>query len=193
MFYFSLASFGENREEQLHCFLTMKTPTKTPISSAMPPSIHRLRASRALLPSAAASSPKILAKQSCRHSGGNKEGQSSRLQQLQTWLHNQQGSWLGKTPATVSSALSLSSNKMSASRNAGAPTEETPYWCGRRRTEAAGQIALIYPAWSLSGQIGNIWEDTAPRRGHGHKDLNHKNTANSQFVLVTEGKTDTSF
>lgn len=59
---------------RFQCFLTMKTPTKTPISSAKPPSIHRLSASRALLPSAAASSPKILAKQSCKHT--DKEGQS---------------------------------------------------------------------------------------------------------------------
>lgn len=59
---------------RFQCFFTMKTPTKTPISSAKPPNIHRLSASRALLPSAAASSPKIFAKQSCKHS--DKEGQS---------------------------------------------------------------------------------------------------------------------
>lgn len=69
-----LASFVLTWVGRFQCFLKMKTPTKTPVSSANPPSIHRLSAWRALLPSAAASSPKILAKQSCKDSA--KEGQS---------------------------------------------------------------------------------------------------------------------
>lgn len=109
----------------------MKAPTKTPISSANPPSIHLLRFSRALLPSAAASSPKIFAKQSCKHSGEkNKEGQS--LQPLQTHSHTHNQS-------------------INASRNV--LTEERAYWWGQL-TDAAGLIILIDSIWSLLGHRG---------------------------------------
>lgn len=50
--------------QYLQCFLAMRTPTTTPISSTTPTSSHRLRVSRDLLASAAASRPKTSAKQS---------------------------------------------------------------------------------------------------------------------------------
>lgn len=49
----------------LHCFLAMKTPTRTPVSNTTPASSHRFRASRVLRAPAAPPFPKTSAKQSC--------------------------------------------------------------------------------------------------------------------------------
>lgn len=53
-----------DKMQHLHCFLAMRTPSTTPISSATPTSSHLLRVSRDLLASAAASRPKTSAKES---------------------------------------------------------------------------------------------------------------------------------
>lgn len=58
------ACAAKNEMLHFHCFLAMKTPTRTPVSSTTPASSHRLRASRVLRAPAAPSRPKTSAKQS---------------------------------------------------------------------------------------------------------------------------------
>lgn len=75
-FYWHYTGCAAMREmHHLHCFLAMRTPTTTPISSATPTSNHLLRVSRDLLASAAASRPKTSAKQSWNSDKNKKQGE----------------------------------------------------------------------------------------------------------------------
>lgn len=59
--------------QRFHCFLAMKTPTRTPVISTTPASSHRLRASRVLRAPAVPPFPKISAKQSCNEKKEDKK------------------------------------------------------------------------------------------------------------------------
>lgn len=119
----------------------MKAPTKTPISSASPPSIHLLRFSRALLPSAAASSPKIFAKQSCKHSG--EKTKRAKVYDCNHFKHTY--TIHRKTNDCVLYFIFALLAVML--------TGERTYWWGQP-TEAAGLIILIDSIWSLLGHRG---------------------------------------